>query len=301
MESHRTKWLELLRKAPSRNAGRYAPSPTGTLHIGNLQSAYAAFLQAQQAQHIFILRIEDVDLGRVVEGSKEEIIRDLKRIGITWDEGPDCGGPRGPYLQSKRRDIYESALDFLKEKNLIYPCYCSRKDIRAIAKASEKGVIVYPGTCKNLSEEERKKKTTIPALRFNSPNKVIHHQDKICKAFNQNVKKEVGDFVLKRKDGFYGYQLAVVVDDILMGVRDVVRGEDLIDSTPRQIALYEALEATPPNFWHVPLLHDENGKKLSKRDASTGLDHFIATSDSKDPIHTLQQYFMKNIDGFFSE
>ncbi len=210
------------------------------------------------------MRIEDIDLPRNVDGSAEKILADLRTLGLDWDE---------EYTQSERTDLYESALDFLKEKNLVFPCYCSRREIREASNTTTPGsTMLYPGTCRELTrdEQQEKQKHKEPSWRFRVSG-VYEIHDEILGRYSHNLRDAVGDFVLKRADGLFSYQLAVVVDDILMGVSDVVRGADLLSSTPRQAALYEALQSPIPKFWHVPLLLDATGEKMSKRVRSSGL------------------------------
>jgi len=294
VEQNRTKWLDYLATRPERKCGRYAPSPSGELHLGNLQTAILAYLQCRAMGGVFVMRMEDVDAKRVVPGSAEGILGDLKTIQIRWDEGPQIGGPYGPYVQSQRSDIYESALLFLKEKGLLFPCFCTRKEIKIAAQNEPGKTIVYPGTCRDLSLDEQKEKgkTRSPSWRFRVPDTKIKVQDRLCGAFSSNLKTDVGDFVLKRADGIYSYQIAVVVDDILMGISDIVRGEDLLESIPRQGVLFQALE-TPrlPNFWHVPLLKNKEGEKLSKRNDSAGLARYL----EKHSIEDLFDFFCENL------
>lgn len=253
--------------------GRYAPSPTGRLHLGNLRTALVAWLQTRLQGGEFILRIEDLDRPRVRSGSTEAILADLTWLGLDWDEGPDIGGPCTPYTQSQRQDFYQAALDQLIEQHLVFPCYCSRKDIALAASAPHAGEegAIYPGTCRNESREKFHHRT--PALRYRAPDATFNFVDAIAGEQRQHLAHEVGDFVVRRADGLYAYQLAVVVDDILMGITDVVRGVDLLSSTARQLALFRALgTARPPRYWHVPLVCDELGQRLSKRENAASLE-----------------------------
>ena len=258
-------------------SGRYAPSPSGPLHPGNLRTALLAWLQARLASQPFILRIEDLDLPRTRPGSSEQLIDDLHWLGLDWDEGPDVGGNAAPYYQSQRTALYEAAFAQLLEQGLIYPCYCSRKDIQNAASAPhthEHGPI-YPGTCrgpKQRAEMEQRHPEKVAAWRYRVPGRTIEFEDRILGNISQSLDREVGDFVIKRTDGLFAYQLAVVVDDGLMGITDVVRGADLLDSTARQIELFEALGYPVPDFWHVPLMLDDTGARLSKRDGSDSLE-----------------------------
>ena len=223
--------------------------------------------------------MEDLDQPRVQPGCDESILEDLKWLGLEWDEGPPSEHPAGPYVQSQRTAIYQAALDQLHSQGLVYRCYCSRKDIAQAVSAphGQDGLPPYPGTCSQLSPEEeakliRDKPDRIPAWRFRVPGKPIEMVDRIYGPLTHNLKEVVGDFILKRADGLFAYQLAVVVDDGLMGVTDVLRGADLLDSAPRQIALFQALSLQPPTFWHVPLAHSTSGQRLAKRDGASGLE-----------------------------
>lgn len=256
--------------------GRFAPTPSGLLHIGNALSALAAWLQIRQADGEFVLRIEDIDKPRSRSAFADQQQDDLLWLGLDWDEGPRTGGPHAPYEQSKREELYEAALQELQSKGRIYPCYCSRSELASIASAphglSSEGA-AYPGFCRHLTREERTEKAAkkTPALRFIMPTEPIEFCDGSAELPMRYDGDALGDFVVKRADGMYSYQLAVTVDDAVMGITDVLRGADLLDSTPRQLALYEALGKQPPSFSHVPLVVSENGERLSKRDKSLTL------------------------------
>ncbi len=255
---------------------RYAPSPTGRLHLGNLRTALLAWLQARLMGANFILRIEDLDLPRVRSGSDKQIIDDLLWLGLNWDLGPSASSEMDDFYQSRRTKSYHQALQDLYAKGLVYPCFCSRKDIREAASAPHGKLPVYPGICvdkyPNITpENEQPIKGRLPAWRFKVNNQSKCFKDKLMGEFSQNLATEVGDFVVRRSDGLFAYQLAVVVDDIAMEITDVLRGEDLLDSTCRQIALFEALDANVPDFWHVELMQDEQGNRMSKRDGSNSL------------------------------
>ncbi|KEQ24779.1 tRNA glutamyl-Q(34) synthetase GluQRS [Paenibacillus tyrfis] len=253
--------------------GRFAPTPSGPMHIGNAFTALLAWLQMRHASGTFVLRIEDIDGPRSRPGYTQLIVEDLTWMGLDWDEGPATGGPFGPYLQSQRLELYEQAVRCLQRSGQLYPCYCSRAELAASAPhglASEGAV--YPGLCKALSEEERRRKAQLkpPSLRVAIPERSFSFEDGM--AGIQHVPPgALGDFVVKRADGQFSYQLAVVVDDAAMGITDVLRGADLLDSTPRQLVLYELLETPPPSFCHVPLLCGPEGGRLSKRDRSLSL------------------------------
>ena len=253
--------------------GRYAPSPTGSLHLGNLRTALLAWLQTRLAGGHFILRIEDLDPPRSRPECIDEIIDDLRWLGLDWDEGPDVGGPHGPYLQSQRNELYEHAFEQLRAQGRLFPCFCSRKDIAQAANAphdSEHSGI-YPGTCRHLDGEAPVREGRSAAWRYRAGPNTIELHDEISGSLLQTLDVDVGDFVVRRADRVFAYQLAVAVDDALMGITDVLRGADLRDSTPRQLELLRALKLPAPRYWHVPLLHDAQGRRLAKRDGAGGL------------------------------
>jgi glutamyl-tRNA synthetase len=256
--------------------GRYAPSPTGDLHLGNLRTALLAWLFARISGGQFVLRIEDLDRPRVRPGSTERMLDDLRWLGLDWDEGPDIGGPYAPYTQSERQSTYNFYLQRLLDAGLVYPCYCSRAEIARVASAphADEGPR-YPGTCRNLTQEQRrhhKANNRRPSLRFRvDDDRIVSFTDMLAGPIRQHVQQAIGDFIVCRSDGIFAYQFAVVVDDALMHINQVVRGADLLNSTARQILLYEALGFPIPTFAHVPLILDEQGKRLSKRQESTGL------------------------------
>lgn len=255
--------------------GRYAPSPTGKLHLGNLRTALVAWLQARLMDGVFVLRMEDLDAPRNRPGCAEGMLHDLTRLGLDWDEGPDRGGPLGPYTQLVREKLYRAALERLRDAGRLFPCFCSRKDIREAASAPHGAAVVYPGTCRVTNAVQRAApERRAPAWRFAVGGDTVCFHDCLQGIHCQHLGREVGDFVIKRRDELFAYQLAVVVDDALMGVTDVVRGDDLIDSTPRQIALQEALGLATPRYWHVPVLRDEHGQRLSKRNGAASLDEY---------------------------
>ena len=259
--------------------GRYAPSPTGALHLGNLRTALLAWLSARAAAGAFILRMEDLDRPRVRPGAATHLLRDLRWLGLDWDEGPDVGGPLGPYTQSQRAALYAAALGRLRARGLLYPCYCTRAELARLASApqgpGDEGQN-YPGTCRRLSARERRAREAAgrrPALRFRAPEEPIAFVDRVAGPVSERVAQTVGDFVVRRSDGVVAYQLAVVVDDALMGVTQVVRGADLLASTARQLALFDALGyPRPTEYAHVPLVIDTAGERLAKRDAAAGID-----------------------------
>jgi glutamyl-tRNA synthetase len=252
--------------------GRYAPSPTGYLHLGNAFTALLAWLQIRRESGVFVLRMEDIDRDRSRPQYAEAIMEDLRWLGLDWDEGPDIGGPHAPYVQSERLSRYESALERLLEDGWLYPCTCTRALLKAIASAphglGSEGA-AYPGLCRGrtLTDELRQSRY---ALRFRLPEEPVSFRDGVFgeQSFPAGAG---GDFVVKRSDGLIGYQLAVSVDDAAMGMTDVLRGEDLLDSTPRQMLLLRALGHPVPRYAHVPLILGEDGKRLSKRHGSVTL------------------------------
>ena len=245
--------------------GRFAPSPTGRIHLGNARSALLGWLQARAAGGRFLLRIEDLDRARCRPAFLEDLYRDLEWLGLDWDEPP--------LFQSQREPVYREVLERLERAGRVYACFCTRAEISRAASAphgpSDEGPR-YPGTCAALTPEERaeRARTRVPALRFRVAPGEGCFEDGLHGRCCQDVAQVVGDFVVRRNDGVASYQLAVVVDDAASGITDVLRGEDLLSSTPRQLQLYEALGARPPRFWHVPLVLGEDGKRLAKREGA---------------------------------
>jgi len=249
--------------------GRFAPTPSGQLHIGNARTALLAWLQIRQAGGEFVLRMEDLDRERSKLSLAEQALSVLRWLGLDWDEGPDVSGPYKPYDQASRFDLYEAALKKLMDQDRLYPCFCSRAELQAIANAPH-GLAsegnAYPGTCRHLSEKERQARMLVktPSLRFVMPDRAIKFDDSIAGP-QTFAAGSGGDFVVKRADGLPSYQLAVIVDDDDMAITHVLRGDDLLDSTPRQLALAGALELHTPHYAHVPLLFGSDGKRLAKR------------------------------------
>jgi glutamyl-tRNA synthetase len=236
------------------------------MHWGTARTALVAWLRARSAGGALVLRIEDLDPPRVLPGAAEEIMRDLRWLGLDWDEGPDVGGPYAPYVQSQRFDRYEAALAQLQARGSLFPCTCSRKELAALASAphgdGELGPR-YPGTC--LRAPLRSDRPA--ASRF----RMADGESFVDGVHGAQPTSEPDDFVVKRADGLYAYQLAVVIDDIAMRITEVVRGDDLLSSTPRQIALYRAFDAVPPAFVHVPLVLGPDGERLAKRHGAVAI------------------------------
>lgn len=257
--------------------GRFAPSPSGRIHLGNILCCLLAWLSARQKGGRVILRIEDLDTARCPRRYGEQMCRDIQWLGLDWDEGPVIGGPSGPYEQSRRTALYQAALERLEAQGLVYPCFCTRAELHAAsAPHREDGQVVYPGTCRGLTAEqatERARRTgRAPALRLRVPEEEITFIDGHMGEYGEWLPEDCGDFLLRRSDGIFAYQLAVVVDDAAMGVTEVVRGADLLASTPRQLLLYRLLGLEAPAFYHFPLLLGSDGQRLSKRNADAGLD-----------------------------
>ena len=233
-----------------------------------------AWLHARQTGGAFVLRVEDLDPDRSRPALQARQLADLRWLGLDWDEGPDTGGPYAPYVQSERRPRYEAALAALAEQDLVYPCYCTRAEVRAAASAPHgaEGRSDYPGTCRHLTAAQRAAREQAgrrPSLRMRLPDvpTPIHFEDLRCGPVVEDLARGGGDFILRRADGVHAYQLAVVVDDAEMAITHVVRGADLLSSAGRQIWLHQLLGYAPPRFGHVPLLLGADGSRLSKRHA----------------------------------
>jgi len=255
--------------------GRFAPSPSGRIHLGNILCSLLAWLSVRQQGGEIVLRIEDLDTARCPRRYADQMMEDLKWLGLDWDKGPVVSGPNEPYFQSARTELYEAALEKLAERGMVYPCFCTRAELHAAsAPHRSDGQVLYAGTCRSLTAQQVAEKTKHrpPALRLRVPAEEWHFVDGHMGAYAENLERDCGDFLLRRSDGMFAYQLAVVVDDAAMGVTEVVRGADLLASTPRQLYLYHLLGLEPPKFIHFPLLLASDGRRLSKRDADAGLD-----------------------------
>ena len=241
--------------------GRFAPSPSGRMHLGNLWSALLAWLSARSTGGEMVLRLEDLDPDRCTRAWCDQVMRDLEWLGLTWDNEP--------VYQSERTQVYAEAFHALEERGLIYPCYCTRAErLAASAPHRSDGQAVYDGRCSRLTRAEREalSKTRRPAWRVKVGEEPIAFCDLLQGEYKEDLKTDCGDFILRRSDGVYAYQLAVVVDDAAMGVTQVVRGGDLLSSTPRQIYLQRLLGLSQPEYGHVPLLLSADGRRLAKRD-----------------------------------
>ena len=258
--------------------GRFAPSPTGIMHLGNVMCALLSWLSAKSKDGTWVLRIEDLDPDRSRRQFADRLMRDLEWLGLTWDEGP--------YFQSERHERYAAALERLCKMDLVYPCFCTRADIMATQAPHESdGRIVYAGTCRartyNKEDMER------AALRLKVPDREIAFTDGHYGPQRVNLSRHCGDFVIRRKDGAWAYQLAVVVDDAEMGITEVVRGSDLLLSSPQQIYLAELLGYPLPSFIHLPLLCNAQGQRLSKRDKSLDMEALRANFTAEEIIGRL--------------
>lgn len=250
----------------SRVVGRFAPTPSGSMHLGNLFSCLLAWLSARSQGGRMILRMENLDTQRTSREFGEQLMRDLDFLGLDWDEGP--------YWQSERSGYYQECLDKLSAQGLVYPCFCSRAELHAAdAPHASDGDYIYQGRCRGLTEDEvfQRSKVRAPAARLRAEGRVgftdLHYG-----WYEQDLQRDCGDFLLRRSDGVFAYQLAVVADDGAMGVTQVVRGRDLLSSAPRQLYLYRLLGLPEPEFAHIPMLLSGDGRRLSKRDADMGLE-----------------------------
>ena len=255
--------------------GRFAPSPSGRMHLGNLFCALLSWLSVKSRGGEWILRIEDLDTARCRPDYARQVEEDLRWLGLAWDEGGSAGGPDAPYFQSERTALYEAALARLRGMGLVYPCFCTRAQLHAAsAPHREDGLTVYPGTCRGLTPEDIARREAAGrrgALRLRVPEETVTFTDGHLGELTEYLPTDCGDFLLRRSDGLFAYQLAVVVDDAAMGITEVVRGADLLSSTPRQLLLYELLGWEAPDFYHFPLLLSPDGRRLSKRDGDLGL------------------------------
>ena len=258
---------------------RFAPSPTGALHLGNARTAFFSFLWARKTGGRFILRIEDTDVERSQKRFQDELIADLQWLGFEWDEGPDIGGPSAPYAESERGDFYQSLFTRLSAAEQVYPCYCTPAELelsRKLQRASGKPPR-YAGTCRHLSGAERAAREAAgvrPTLRFAVPaDRVIEFVDSVHGP-QRYQSDDIGDFIVRREDGSPAFFFCNAVDDSAMGVTQVLRGDDHLTNTPRQLMILDALELRRPAYGHVGLLVGADGAPLSKRHGSTSVQEF---------------------------
>ncbi len=258
--------------------GRFAPSPTGRMHAGNIYAALSAWLVAKSQGGTIVLRIEDLDRER----SKAEYItavqRDFELLGLTWDQGP--------FFQHDRDEAYLEAFSDLERKGLVYPCFCTRADLHAASAPHRGEKFVYPGTCRGLTAEQIAEKSIrrAPAQRLRVPDAAYSFEDMVQGRYEQNVAHDCGDFLIRRSDQAFAYQLAVVVDDAALGVTSIVRGVDLLCSTPQQLYLQELLGLDHPRYAHIPLLVAEKNRRLSKRDHDAGIEELLARFKTPEAI-----------------
>ena len=247
--------------------GRFAPTPSGRMHLGNVFSALMAWLSVRSKGGELLLRIEDLDTMRCPRENETLLREDLAWLGLDWD----AEQPR----QSEKSEYYEEILCKLKEAGQVFPCWCTRGDLKNAPNAphASDGHPIYPGTCRDLTDAQRAEKAAErpPLWRLRVPEETVSFSDGHYGEYSEDLASECGDFILRRADGVFAYQLAVTADDIQAGVTEVVRGRDLISSTPRQLYLYRLLGAAPPRYYHVPLLTAPDGRRLSKRDRDLDL------------------------------
>lgn len=271
---------EIVCKVPANRpvVGRFAPSPTGRMHAGNIFAALMAWLVAKSQGGSIVLRIEDLDRERSKACYIDAVQRDFEALGLTWD--------KGPYFQHDRDEAYREAFRLLQNKGLVYPCFCSRADLHAASAPHRGEKFVYPGTCKNLTDEQRKERvlTRKPAQRLIVPDAVYAFADLVQGDYRQNLATECGDFLVQRSDQAFAYQLAVVVDDAAQGVTSVVRGVDLLCSTPQQLYLQDVLGLEHPEYAHIPLVVAEMNRRLSKRDYDAAIDELLARFGSPEAV-----------------
>lgn len=238
--------------------GRFAPSPTGPLHFGSLIAAVGSYLQARSQGGQWLVRIEDIDPPREIPGAADDILRTLERYGFEWDETVR--------YQSRRHALYEQALESLQSQGQLYPCACSRKSIASVNQTAGTEA-VYPGTCRHGLPPGKPPRS----LRILTHNQHIQFEDRVQGPCAYNLEKSVGDFVLRRADGMFSYQLAVAIDDVEQGITEVMRGSDLLDSTPRQLHIQQQLGLDSPEYAHLPIVTNRQGEKLSKQTRAQAL------------------------------
>lgn len=269
-------------------AGRFAPSPTGAQHLGNARTYLLAYWSAKQRGQRLIFRVEDVDSPRVKPWAVQQSLDDLLWLGLTWDEGPDREGSVGPYLQTQRMSIYRRVLQDLIVENRVYPCCCTRKDIQNAGSAPhfDHEPAIYPGTCAGWKHGMALPAEGTYCWRFRSSEKIFEFDDRVLGLQVTRPSETLGDFPVTQKNGEPSYQLAVTVDDSEMGITEVVRGNDLVASTFRQLQIFEFLNATPPTYAHVPLVLGKDGRRLAKRHGDTRLSTLRSSGVAPEQIVT---------------
>lgn len=262
--------------------GRFAPSPSGRMHMGNLWSCLLAWLAARSVGGGMVLRLEDLDPDRCRPEYCDQVMRDLEWLGLDWDGEP--------VYQSKRTEVYRQAFQTLEQQDIIYPCFCTRAErLASSAPHRSDGAVIYDGRCGRLrlAEREELSRTRRPAWRVRTPERVIAFRDLLQGDYKEDLKQDCGDFILRRSDGVFAYQLAVVVDDAAMGITQVVRGSDLLSSTPRQLWLQERLNLPHPEYGHLPLLLAPDGRRLAKRDRDLELGRLQEKYTAPEPVGRL--------------
>lgn len=281
--------------------GRFAPTPSGFLHLGNIFCSLLAWLSAKSKGGSIVLRIEDLDSLRCPRSNADRLATDLEWLGLTWDEGAYSSSNTEDFFQSNRFEIYAKYFKQLEEMQLIYPCFCSRGELHAAnAPHLSDGRVIYPGTCYQLTTEQRLKKSAQrkAAYRLHVPDEAIFFQDGHYDHQRFLLARENGDFIVRRSDGVYAYQLAVTVDDALMGVTEVVRGWDLLSSSPLQIYIHKLLGFTPPQYTHIPLLTAPDGRRLAKRDQDMDVELIRKEYGSPEPIIGYLAYLAGQLDHY---
>lgn len=283
---------------------RFAPSPTGELHIGGARTAIYNWAFAKAMGGSFILRIEDTDPERSTEENKQVILRAMKWLGLTWDEGPEVGGDFGPYLQTQRFDTYTSALERLKQRDAVYPCFCTKEELdekRAAAEKIEGGYSGYDRTCRNLSKEEAQRRIEagephVWRLKVPENHGPIEFHDAVYGDMSFPI-EVMDDMILVRTDGTPTYNFAVVCDDANMQITHVIRGDDHLSNTPRQILIYEALGFEVPTFAHLSMILGADGRKLSKRRNATSVEQYQAMGYLPDALVNFLALLGWSLDG----
>ena len=260
--------------------GRFAPTPSGRMHLGNVFAALIAWLSVRSQNGHLVLRMEDLDTQRTSDEFAQILREDLLWLGLTWDEETQP--------QSRRSDVYREYFDKLADMGLLYPCYCTRSQLHSVnAPHLSDGTYVYAGTCRDLTDAQRAKQTRDPSWRVKVPDRIWTFDDLVQGRYTENLVTDCGDFVVRRADGVYVYQLAVTVDDGLAGVTQVVRGMDLLSSAPRQMYLQELFGFAHPEYAHAPMLMAPDGRRLSKRDKDLDLGYLRSHTTPEQLIGTL--------------
>lgn len=266
--------------------GRFAPSPSGRLHLGNVLCALLAWLSARKGGGKILLRIEDIDTARCTEAHTAAMLEDLHWLGLIFD-----GGEAPSEWQSRRTAVYAACFERLRQQNLLYPCYCSRAELHAAsAPHSSDRQPIYNGRCRQYRNGTPLPSRRAPAWRLQVPDQAVCFTDCLQGQICENLARDCGDFLVRRSDGIFAYQLAVVVDDAQSGVTEVVRGRDLLSSTPRQLYLYKLLGFTPPQFYHIPLLLRQDGARLAKRDGALDMEVIRRRFSSPEPLIGMLAY-----------